>query len=113
MSAAEDVEDWPFYQLRLVVAGSNARSRRAIENLRRVCDDYMKGQVDLEIIDIYQQPELAQAYQIVALPTLVKLLPLPVRRIIGDLSQQDRVIRGLELVVVPSPNGPGGVHTST
>jgi circadian clock protein KaiB len=104
MSAAEGLPAPPFYQLRLIVAGSNLRSRRAIENLRRVCDQHMKDHVDLEIIDVYQQPEMAQKYQIVALPTLVKLLPLPVRRIIGDLSEQDRVIRGLELVVMPPAN---------
>jgi circadian clock protein KaiB len=104
MSAAEGLQPAPFYQLRLIVAGGTPRSRRAIENLRIVCDRYMKGQVDLEIIDIHQQPEMAQKYQIVALPTLIKLLPLPVRRIIGDLSEQDRVIRGLELVVQPVAN---------
>jgi circadian clock protein KaiB len=104
MSAAQGLEALPFYQLRLLVAGENLRSRRAIENLRRVCDQYMRGQVDLEIIDVYKQPELARTYQVVALPTLVKLLPLPVRRIIGDLSEQERVIRGLELVAMPPPD---------
>jgi circadian clock protein KaiB len=104
MSAADGLEALPFYQLRLLVAGENLRSRRAIDNLRRVCDQYMRGQVDLEIIDVYKQPELAQTYQVVALPTLVKLLPLPVRRIIGDLSQQERVVRGLELAAMPAPD---------
>jgi circadian clock protein KaiB len=108
MIAAEGLETAPFYQLRLIVAGENLRSRRAIENLRRLCDQYMRGHVDLEIIDVYKQPELAQTYQVVALPTLVKLLPLPVRRIIGDLSEQDRVIKGLELVLMPPPDGQGG-----
>jgi circadian clock protein KaiB len=92
------------YQLRLIVAGSTARSRRAIENLRRVCDEHLDGQVDLEIIDIYQQPELAGQYQVIAAPTLVKLLPLPVRRIIGDLSEDARVLRGLEITMMP-PQG--------
>ena len=87
----------PFYKLRLFVAGSTLRSQRAIENLRRVCDEHLGGRVDLEVIDIYQQPELAGQYQVIAAPTLVKLLPLPVRRIIGDLSEAGRVLRGLEL----------------
>jgi circadian clock protein KaiB len=91
------------YQLRLIVAGSTARSRRAIENLRRLCDEHLPGRVDLEIIDIYQQPELAGRYQAIAAPTLVKLLPLPVRRIIGDLSEESRVLRGLEITVLPPP----------
>jgi circadian clock protein KaiB len=87
------------YQLRLVVAGSTPRSRRAIENLRRICNEHLVGQVDCEIIDIYQQPELAGIYQVIAAPTLVRLLPLPVRRIVGDLSEGDRVLRSLEIFV--------------
>ena len=87
----------PPYRLRLFVAGSTHRSRRAIENLRRVCDEHLQGRLDLEVIDIYQQPELAGQYQVIAAPTLVKLLPLPIRRIIGDLSEKDRVLRGLDL----------------
>ena len=85
------------YKLRLFVAGSTLRSQRSIENLRRICDEHLPGQVDLEVVDIYQQPELAGQYQVIAAPTLVKLLPLPARRIIGDLSETDRVLRGLEL----------------
>lgn len=86
------------YTLRLFVAGTTANSLRAIENLRRICDDLLAGDVDLEIIDIYQQPELVGQYQIVAAPTLVKVLPLPLRRIIGDLSREQRVLHGLELL---------------
>ena len=93
------------YRLRLFVAGSTPRSRRAIENLRQVCDEHLKDRVDLEVIDIYQQPELAGRYQVIAAPTLVKLQPLPVRRIIGDLSEKERVIRGLELLPL-SPTEP-------
>ncbi|MFC0386778.1 circadian clock KaiB family protein [Muricoccus vinaceus] len=85
------------YRLRLFVAGSSVRSRQAIENLRRICADHLDAQVDLEVVDIYQQPELAGRYQVIAAPTLVKLLPLPVRRIIGDLSETERVLRGLDL----------------
>lgn len=94
------------YTLRLFVAGTTANSLHAIENLRRICDAHLAGRVDLEIIDIYQQPELAGQHQVVAAPTLVKVLPPPLRRIIGDLSQEQRVLRGLGL---PSPpSGPDG-----
>ncbi|WP_371818786.1 circadian clock KaiB family protein [Rhodomicrobium sp. Az07] len=86
------------YRLRLVIAGNSERSRRAIENLQHLCAEHLSGQVDLEVVDIYQRPELAEEYQVIAAPTLVKLLPLPVRRIIGDLSQEDRVLHGLEIV---------------
>jgi circadian clock protein KaiB len=89
-----------FYQLRLVVAGGSERSRRAIENLRRVRTEHLPGMIDLEVIDLFQQPELAEKYQVIAAPTLIKLLPLPVRRIVGDLSREERVLRVLG--VVPS-----------
>jgi len=89
------------YRLRLFVAGSTMRSRHAIENLRRVCDERLPGHVELEVIDIYQQPELAEAAQVVAAPTLVRLHPLPVRRVVGDLSETDRLLHGLEIVPRP------------
>lgn len=91
------------YHLRLIVAGSTPRSRLAIENLLRVCNQCLHGQVDVEVIDMYQQPELAQKYQAIAAPTLVKLLPQPIRRVIGDLSNQDSVLRALDIVVLPVP----------
>jgi circadian clock protein KaiB len=91
------------YQLRLIVAGSTDRSRRAIENLRRACREHLGNAADIEIIDIYQQPDRAKAYNVVAAPTLVRLLPLPVRRIVGDLSRQDRLLQALE---VPSSGQP-------
>ncbi len=90
------------YRLRLFVAGNTLRSQRAIANRRRLCDEQLAGQVDLEVIDIYQQPELAGHDQVIAAPTLVRLLPLPIRRIIGDLSEMDRVLRGLDLIPLPS-----------
>lgn len=99
-----DSEEIPvaFYRLRLVVAGSTDRSRKAIEVLRHVCDEHLCGQFDLEIIDIYQQPVLAEQYEVFAAPTLIKLLPLPVRRVIGDLSREERILRGLDIIpVVP------------
>lgn len=89
------------HRLRLIVAGSTIRSRRAIENLKRVCQQHLGGHSDLEIIDIYQQPRFAKEYQVIAAPTLIKLLPLPVRRIVGDLSEEDRLLRALDLAALP------------
>ncbi len=90
----------PHYHLRLFVAGTTTRSLRAIENLRRICADHLHERVDLEVIDIYQQPELASLHQIVAVPALIRHLPLPLRRIIGDLSEQERVLKGLDLTPI-------------
>lgn len=86
------------YVLRLYVMGMTARSTRAVENLRAICDEYLGGRYDLEVVDIYQQPVLARREEIVAAPTLIKKLPLPVRRIVGDMSNRDRVLLGLDLV---------------
>ncbi|HEX4766208.1 MAG TPA: circadian clock KaiB family protein [Lichenihabitans sp.] len=85
------------YRLRLFVAGMTLRSRRTIEVLRRICLDRLDGRYDLEIVDIYQQQDLAEANQIIAAPTLLKLSPQPQRRIIGDLSDEARLLRGLGL----------------
>ena len=85
------------YILRLYVTGQTPRSVRSIENLRRLCEKYLKGQFDLEIIDIYQQPALASEGQIIAAPTLIKTMPLPLRRLVGDFSDQKRVVLGLDL----------------
>lgn len=85
------------YILRLYVTGLTPKSTRAINNLKRICEEHLKGRYDLEVIDIYQQPALAKGEQIVAAPTLIKKLPLPLRRFIGDLSDQDRVLFGLDL----------------
>jgi circadian clock protein KaiB len=87
----------PAYVLRLFVTGTTSRSARAIANLRRVCEERLHGEYDLEVVDIYQHPTAAQTYQIVAAPTLVKTLPLPLRRIIGDLANEARVLAGLDL----------------
>ncbi len=98
MTDAADGPDSPYpYQLKLFVAGGTVLSQQAVRNLRRFCDAHLSGQVDLEVVDIYQQPELAGRHQVVAVPTLLKLRPLPVRRIIGDLSATERVLRGLDL----------------
>jgi len=85
------------YSFKLYVTGATERSGRAITNLKALCDEHLPGAYDLEVIDIYQQPEKARAEQLVAAPTLVKLLPLPLRRFIGDLSDTERVMTGLEI----------------
>ncbi len=89
------------YVLRLYVTGMTPRAGRAIENLRAICDEHLEGRYDLEVIDIYQQPVLAKGEQIIAAPTLIKKLPLPMRRIIGDMSNRERVLLGLDLVRAP------------
>ncbi len=85
------------YVLRLYVTGMTPRSTRAIENIKKICDEDLNGRCDLEVIDIYQKPVLAQGEQIIATPTLVKKLPLPLRRFIGDLSDAERILLGLDL----------------
>ena len=88
------------YLLRLFVTGLTARSSRAVSNLTAICDKYLLGRYDLEVVDIYQQPALAKGEQIIAAPTLIKKLPLPMRRIIGDMSNRERVLAGLDLAGV-------------
>jgi circadian clock protein KaiB len=86
------------YRLRLFVTGTTPRSARAIRNIRAICEDNLKGRYDLEVIDIYQHPELIKPEQIVVTPTLVKELPLPLRKMIGDLSNKEQVLIGLDIV---------------
>ena len=85
------------YILRLFVAGINPKSRRAIENLTEILEENLKDQYELEIIDIYQQPIFAKEGQIIAAPTLIKELPPPLRRFVGDLSNKEKLLLGLEL----------------
>ena len=85
------------YVLRLYVTGSTMRSTRAIEATRQICDTHLEGRHDLEVIDLYQHPEAAAREQILAAPTLVRLLPAPLRRVIGDLSDRKRVLASLGL----------------
>jgi circadian clock protein KaiB len=85
------------YKLRLFVTGSTPRSVRAIENMHKICTDYLEGKYELEVIDVYQDVDATKEMQIVATPTLVKILPEPLRRIIGDLSDTERVLAGLNL----------------
>jgi circadian clock protein KaiB len=103
MKEPEEMEDalkereTDHYVLRLYVAGLNRKSLRAIENLKKICAENLEGRYDLEVIDIYQQPVLARGEQIVAAPTLIKQLPPPLRRFIGDMSQTEKILVGLDL----------------
>lgn len=85
------------YTLRLYVTGTTSKSIRAIANLRRICEDYLQDRYDLEVIDLYQQPYLAGRDQIIAVPTLVKVKPDPLKKIIGDMSNTRMVLVGLDL----------------
>jgi circadian clock protein KaiB len=85
------------YVLRLYVTGTTARSTKAIQNIRAFCEQHLRGRYDLEVIDIYQQPTLAKGEQIIAAPTLIRKLPSPLRKFVGDLSNVDRVLMGLDL----------------
>jgi circadian clock protein KaiB len=86
------------YVLRLFVTGATPNSLHAIQSIRAICEEKLQGRYDLEVIDIRQHPELAKSEQLVAAPTLVKKLPLPVRKLIGDLSSEERVLAGLDIV---------------
>jgi circadian clock protein KaiB len=91
------IKDRVTYQLRLFVAGTTPNSTHAIINLKRVCEKYLQGHYELQVIDLYQQPELAQGEQIIAVPTLIKKFPPPIRYVIGDLSDTPSVLAGLDL----------------
>ncbi|MBU4232080.1 MAG: circadian clock KaiB family protein [Proteobacteria bacterium] len=97
MEEALAKKDEEKYLLRLYVAGTTTKSRRAIANLKKICEEYLPGRYELEVIDIYQQPIFARDGQIVAAPTLVKELPPPLRKFIGDLSNTERILAGLDL----------------
>jgi len=88
------------YVLRLYVAGITPRSRLAIQNIRKICEEHLLGRYDLQVIDVYQQPTLAEGEQIIAAPTLIKKLPLPLRRFIGDMSNTERILVGMDLRTV-------------
>lgn len=85
------------YVLRLYVTGMTPRSLRAITNIKKICEEHLKDRYDLEVIDIYQRPTLAEGEQIIAAPTLIKKLPLPLRRFIGDMTSTDKILLGLDL----------------
>ena len=85
------------YVLRLYVTGTTPRSQQAIVNIRKICEVHLEGRYELEVIDIVQHPTLAKGEQIIAAPTLIKQLPMPIRRFIGDMSQTERILLGLDL----------------
>ncbi len=85
------------WELRLYVAGRTARSITALANLQRICDEHLNGKYSIEVIDLLENPRLARGDQILALPTLVRKLPPPLKKIIGDLSNEERVLIGLDL----------------
>jgi len=89
--------DLRHYVLRLYVVGATPASQRAIANLRQICETELAGRYELEVVDIYQQPSLAEGDQIIAAPTLIKRLPPPVRELVGDMSNRERVLFGLDL----------------
>lgn len=85
------------YVLRLYVTGNTPHSARAISRVKTICDEHLNGRYELEVVDLYQQPQLAEGEQIIAAPTLVKKLPLPLRRMVGDMSRTERLLVGLDL----------------
>jgi circadian clock protein KaiB len=85
------------YVLRLYIAGTTSKSVRAVANIKEICNKNLANRFDLEVIDIYQQPALAEEVQVIAAPTLVKQLPLPSRKFVGDMSNTDRILVGLEI----------------
>ena len=97
-STSTNSEETEFWQLRLYVAGQTPKSLSALANLNRICEEHLEGKYSIEVVDLMEHPELAQSDQIVALPTLVRQLPQPLRKIIGDLSNTERVLVGLELL---------------
>ena len=92
------------YVLRLYITGTTPQSARAIVNIRKICEENLEGRYDLEVVDIAERPALAVGEQIIAAPTLIKELPLPLRRFIGDMSQTERILVGLDLrPAMPKP----------
>ena len=87
----------PTYLFRLYVAGTSLRSSTAIANVRRICDQYLPGRYELEVVDVYQQPAVTKQAQVVAVPTLIKELPFPPQRFVGDMSNTERIVVGLNL----------------
>lgn len=94
---AENLESNGKYVLYLYIAGATVRSRRAVANIKAICDEHLKGRYHLQVIDIFQNPEQTADHDIIAAPTLVKQMPLPIRRFVGDLSDANKVISGLAI----------------
>jgi circadian clock protein KaiB len=91
------------YCLRLYITGTTPKSNRAITNIKRICEAHLKGRYTLDVVDIYQQPSLAKGEQIIAAPTLIKRLPLPLRKFIGDMTNGERILVGLDLRSTKKP----------
>lgn len=89
--------DGDFFELRLYVAGQTSRSLAALANLKRICEEYLQGRYRIEVIDLLEQPQLARGDQILALPTVVRKLPEPIRKLVGDLSNTENALVGLDL----------------
>lgn len=96
-SMAHGTPDPNFYDLRLYVAGQTPKSVAALANLKRFCEEHLAGKYKIEVVDLVENPKLARSDQILAIPTLVRRLPEPIRKIIGDLSSSERVLVGLEI----------------
>lgn len=96
--AAVEQSQSEIFVLRLYVSGVSPKSVRAITNVKKMCESHLAGRYDLEIIDVYQKPTLAAGEQIIAVPTLIKKLPLPLRRLIGDMSKVEHILLGMDLV---------------
>ena len=97
-------EELPRWSLTLYVSGASPRSAQALDTVRRVCDEALPGQVDLRVVDVAEHPDLAGEDQVLAVPTLVRQWPAPVRRLVGDLADVDRVLAGLDPSAPPSPS---------
>lgn len=103
MTGSSTPESENKFLLKLYVTGSSTRAQQAISNLERICEQELQGKYELEIIDVLEHPELAEDARILATPTLIKRLPLPLRRVIGDLSDKEKVLLGLEVAPPSKP----------
>jgi circadian clock protein KaiB len=95
------------YLFRLFIAGQTPRARQAIDNISRICEERLPGQYEMVVVDVLEEPQLAEDERIIATPTLIKSLPPPLRRIIGDLSDTKKVLLGLDLPLIMDPFSPG------
>ncbi len=88
------------YVFRLFVTGLTPRSLEAIENVRALCEEHLKGHYELDVVDVYKEPEVAREHQVIAAPTLIKKLPLPLRRFVGDMTRTEKVLAGLDIRII-------------
>lgn len=95
--AVIEADSGPRYTLKLYVAGMTPNSRKAVANIKQICEEHLEGRYDLEVIDIYKRPVLSKGEQIIAAPTLIKELPHPLRKFIGDMSNTEKILVGLDL----------------